>query len=86
MTETSYRMLNVLSFLCSGEGLTFFTKNNRVNFTGEKSKMKLSEMHNNKSNLVLVVVLRSLLTFEVPIVTNSNFLLTISIHCQEIRL
>ena len=48
--------------------------------------MKLSEMHNNKSNLVLVVVLRSLLTLEVPIVTNSNFLLTISIHCQEIRL
>ena len=48
--------------------------------------MKLSEMHNNKSNLVLVVVLRSLLTLEVPIVTNSNFLLTISIHCQKIRL
>ena len=48
--------------------------------------MKLSEMHNNKSNLVLVVVLRSLLTLEVPIVTNSNFLLTISIHCHEMRL
>ena len=86
MTETSYRMLNVLSFLRSGEGLTFFTKNNRVNFTGEKSKVKLSKMHNKKLNLVLVVVLRSLLTLEVPIVTNSNFLLTISIHCQEIRL
>ena len=26
------------------------------------------------------------LTFEVPMVTNINFLLTISIHCQEIRL
>ena len=48
--------------------------------------MKLSEMHNNKSNLVLVVVLRPLLTLEVPIVTNINFLLTISIHCLEIRL
>ena len=86
MTETSYRMLNVLSFLRSGEGLTFFTKNNRVNFTGEKSKVKLSKMHNKKLNLVLVVVLRSLLTLEVPIVTKINFLLTISIHCQEIRL
>ena len=86
MTEISYRMLNVLSFLSSGEGLSFFTINNRVNFTGEKSKMKLSKMYNDKSNLVLVVVLRSLLTVEVPIVTNINFLLTISIHCQEIRL
>ena len=27
-----------------------------------------------------------LLAVEVPIVTNINFLLTISIHCQEIRL
>ena len=26
------------------------------------------------------------LTLEVPIVANINFLLTISIHCQEIRL
>ena len=62
MTETSYRMLNVLSFLRSGEGLSFFTINNRANFTGEKSKMKLSKVHNKKLNLVLVVVLRSLLT------------------------
>ena len=29
---------------------------------------------------------RNLLTLPVPIVTNSNFLLTISTHCQEIRL
>ena len=86
MTETSYRMLTFCTFLLSGEGLTFFTKNNRVNSTGEKSKMKLSEMHNNKSNLVLVVVVRPRLTLEVPIVTNINFLLTISIDCQEIRL
>ena len=26
------------------------------------------------------------LTLKVPIVTNNNFLLTISIHCQEIKL
>ena len=28
----------------------------------------------------------SVLTLSVPIVTNNNFLLTISIHCQEIKL
>ena len=44
--------------------------------------MKPSEMHDNESNHVL----RSLLTLEVPIVTNINFVLTISIDCQEIRL
>ena len=32
------------------------------------------------------IIWKSGLTLEVPIVTNNNFLLTISIHCQEIKL
>ena len=39
-----------------GKGPNFFI-NNRVNFSDEKSEMKLSRMHNNKSNFVLIVVL-----------------------------
>ena len=49
--------------------------------------MKLSRMHNNKSNgCPRTRNLRSLSTLEVPIVTNTNFLLTISKDCREIRL
>ena len=41
VAKTSYR--NVRSYhLRSGEGLTSFNKNNRANFSGEKSEMKLS--------------------------------------------
>ena len=32
------------------------------------------------------IILISFLTLQVPIVTNINFLLTIYIHCDEIRL
>ena len=64
--ETSYRMLEVFSFHHhQNEGLTSFHKNNRVNFSGKKGELKLSEVSifqecakkTLSQNLVLVVVL-----------------------------
>ena len=36
MAGTSYQMLEVLSFLQSGEGLTSFINDNSANFSGDK--------------------------------------------------
>ena len=36
VAEKSYQMLEVLSFLRSGEGVTSFTKGNSAYFSGEK--------------------------------------------------
>ena len=64
--ETSYRMLEVFSFHDrQNEGLTSFHKNNRVNFSGKKGELKLSEVSifqecakkTLSQSLVLVVVL-----------------------------
>ena len=38
------------------------------------------------ASLIHVATVKPLFTLQVPIVTNINFLLTISIQCQEIRL
>ena len=38
VAEANYQMLEVLSFLQSWEILTYFNKNNRVNFSGKKGQ------------------------------------------------